>query len=158
MCPLKNLARKGLRFKANANTGSLLARSQSPCPFPFFLAASMADSCKSYVSCILGSIYHFSTFQNGRYLKVGSWWHLPFGELCPKGLNINNSEYRLQFHKQPGLMKIHDWLIGFNLVSTQKGYIGKPIKLNGCTVEVWEWTSNLIPHFIMHVITYPCWD
>ena len=25
---------------------------------------------------------------------------------------------------------------------------------NGATVEVWEWISNFIPHFI----TYPCWD
>ena len=22
----------------------------------------------------------------------------------------------------------------------------------------WEWISNFIPHFIMHIITYPCWD
>ena len=29
---------------------------------------------------------------------------------------------------------------------------------NGCTVEVWEWISNFMPHFIGHVITYPCWD
>ena len=28
---------------------------------------------------------------------------------------------------------------------------------NGCTVEVWEWINNFIPHFIMDVITYPCW-
>ena len=27
---------------------------------------------------------------------------------------------------------------------------------NGCTVEVWEWISNFIPHFIRDVITYPC--
>ena len=27
---------------------------------------------------------------------------------------------------------------------------------NGCTVGVWEWISNFIPHFIMDVITYPC--
>ena len=27
---------------------------------------------------------------------------------------------------------------------------------NGCTVEVWGWISNIIPHFIMGVITYPC--
>ena len=27
---------------------------------------------------------------------------------------------------------------------------------NGCSVEVWEWISNFIPHLI--VITYPCWD
>ena len=26
---------------------------------------------------------------------------------------------------------------------------------NGSTVEVWEWISNFIPHFIVHVITYP---
>ena len=29
---------------------------------------------------------------------------------------------------------------------------------NGCTVEVWEWISNFIPHFKMDIITYPCWD
>ena len=29
---------------------------------------------------------------------------------------------------------------------------------NGATVEVWEWTSNFIPHLIMDFITYPCWD
>ena len=28
----------------------------------------------------------------------------------------------------------------------------------GCTVEVWEWMSNFIPHFTGHVIIYPCWD
>ena len=27
-----------------------------------------------------------------------------------------------------------------------------------CTIEVWEWISNSIPHFIMGIITYPCWD
>ena len=27
-----------------------------------------------------------------------------------------------------------------------------------CMIEVWEWTSNFIPHFTRHVITYPCWD
>ena len=29
---------------------------------------------------------------------------------------------------------------------------------NDFTIEVWEWTSNYIPYFIMYVITYPCWD
>ena len=28
---------------------------------------------------------------------------------------------------------------------------------NGCTVEVWEWISNFIPHYIMDVITKPRW-
>ena len=26
------------------------------------------------------------------------------------------------------------------------------------TVEVWEWITNFIPHFLMDLITYPCWD
>ena len=29
---------------------------------------------------------------------------------------------------------------------------------NGCTVEVWEWISNFIPHSVMDVISSPCWD
>ena len=29
--------------------------------------------------------------------------------------------------------------------------------LKRCTVEVWEWICNFIPHFIMDVISCPCW-
>ena len=29
---------------------------------------------------------------------------------------------------------------------------------NGATVEVCEWKSNSIPHYIKDVIVYPCWD
>ena len=32
------------------------------------------------------------------------------------------------------------------------------INCNGCTVEAWELIGNFIPHFIMDVIDYPCWD
>ena len=28
--------------------------------------------------------------------------------------------------------------------------------LNGCTVTVWEWIRNFIPHFLMGEINYPC--
>ena len=27
-----------------------------------------------------------------------------------------------------------------------------------CIVEVWEWISNFIPHFMIGVISYPYWD
>ena len=27
---------------------------------------------------------------------------------------------------------------------------------NGTTIEVWEWISNSIPHFMIYVIAYPC--
>ena len=29
---------------------------------------------------------------------------------------------------------------------------------NGAAVEFGEWESNLIPHILMDVITYPSWD
>ena len=32
------------------------------------------------------------------------------------------------------------------------------LNFSGATVEVKEWISNFIPHFIGHVITYPRWD
>ena len=31
------------------------------------------------------------------------------------------------------------------------------LNFNSETVEVEEWKSNFIPHFIMDVITYACW-
>ena len=29
---------------------------------------------------------------------------------------------------------------------------------NSGTIEVWEWISNLIPHFTEYVIIHPCCD
>ena len=29
---------------------------------------------------------------------------------------------------------------------------------NGGASEVWDEINNFIPHFMMDVITYPCWD
>ena len=29
---------------------------------------------------------------------------------------------------------------------------------NGCKIEVWDWKTNSIPHFIIDVITHPCWN
>ena len=29
---------------------------------------------------------------------------------------------------------------------------------NDCTIQVWKWISNFIPHFMVDVITYPCCD
>ena len=35
------------------------------------------------------------------------------------------------------------------------GLSNRKLQYNGCTVEVWEWITNFIPHFITSVITYP---
>ena len=29
---------------------------------------------------------------------------------------------------------------------------------NSATIEDWEWISDVTPHFIMDVITFPCWN
>ena len=29
---------------------------------------------------------------------------------------------------------------------------------NGATIEIWEWLSNFIPYFTVHMITYLSWD
>ena len=48
----------------------------------------------------------------------------------------------------PKMHRIHDRVLG---------EITYPFpNFNGCTVEVWEWTSNFIPHLAEHVITYLC--
>ena len=31
-------------------------------------------------------------------------------------------------------------------------------EFNSYIIEVWEWTSNYIPHFVMDVISYLCLD
>ena len=37
---------------------------------------------------------------------------------------------------------------------------GCTIVVNGCTVVVWEWIINFIPHFTTHMwlLIHPCWD
>ena len=29
---------------------------------------------------------------------------------------------------------------------------------NGAIFEVWEWTNNFMPHLMMDIIMYPCWN
>ena len=59
------------------------------------------------------------------------------------------------------------YLFGLTLIPAWYKYISSKVwveitfpfpNFNGCTIEVWEWISNFIPHFIMDVITDPCWN
>ena len=68
----------------------------------------------------------------------------------------------------PGVARGPFYFHGLNLIPTwisnhMAGNVFDEIaypfpNFNGAAVEVWEWISNFIPHFIMDVITYPCWD
>ena len=57
-----------------------------------------------------------------------------------------------------GLISIPAWIS--NHISSKVWYeITYPFpNFNGCTVEVWKWVSNFIPHFMKDVIIYQCWD
>ena len=57
-----------------------------------------------------------------------------------------------------GLTLISAWISNY-IYYKLWGEITYPfLNFNGCTVEVYEWISNFIPHFTGHVITNTCWD
>ena len=57
-------------------------------------------------------------------------------------------------HHLPGATLIPAW-ISNHMRNEECGGITYPFpNFNGGTVEVWEWVSNFIPHFIMDVITF----
>ena len=85
--------------------------------------------------------------------------------ICYLNPNLINTEWILQLlvlskkaHLSPGAPVTPAW-ISNHMSNEVWDEITYPFpNFNGCTVEVWEWKSNFIPHFIMDVITYPCWD
>ena len=52
-----------------------------------------------------------------------------------------------------GLTLIPIWISNHKSVGWKYLFIPN---FKGITVEVWEWISNSIPHFVMDVIIYPC--
>ena len=57
-----------------------------------------------------------------------------------------------------GLILIPAW-ISIHIHFKVWNEITYPIpNFNSCTIKLWEWISNFIPHFAGHVITDQCWD
>ena len=83
----------------------------------------------SYISCVMYTNDHIDS----------SGWdrNMPSGLLYKNGLNLTA------------------WMN--NHISSKVWHeITYPFpKFNGATVEVWEWKSNFMPHFIMGVIIHP---
>ena len=59
---------------------------------------------------------------------------------------------------QHGLTLISAWISNYIHYKVWDGIIYPFRNFNGCTVEVWEWISNFIPHFTRYVNIYPFWD
>ena len=75
---------------------------------------------------------------------------------------IINFAVALFYHQGPFLIilliLIPAW-ISNRMSSKVQDKIAYPFpNFNICTIEVWEWINNFMPHFLMDVITYPCWD
>ena len=89
--------------------------------------------------------------QEGRTLpRLLSW-------CCVKSCLMFSSFERIQCY-QIGLTLIPAWLSNYIHCKVWDEITYLFLNFNGATVEVYEWISNFIPHFIKYVITYPCWD
>ena len=83
-----------------------------------------------------------STIFQGRLYQGKSWnyqlWQAPIG---------------LEFRD---VASVHGWMYHNSHYKVWHNITYPSPNFNGCTVEVWEWISDFTPHFIGHVITYPC--
>ena len=64
---------------------------------------------------------------------------------------------RSQFYPH-GLTLIPAWISSLMLSKVWDEITYLSPNFNGATIGVWEWISNFIAHFIMDVITFPCWN
>ena len=72
--------------------------------------------------------------------------------LCSIGTVVGSSPYGCKSTWIPAWISNH-------ILSKVWDEITYPFpNFNACTVEVWEWISDFISHFIMDVITYRHWD
>ena len=57
-----------------------------------------------------------------------------------------------------GLTLIPAWISNYTHYKVWDEITDTAPNFNVYAVKVWEWISNFIQHFTMHMITYPCWD
>ena len=90
--------------------------------------------------------------------NMGPIW----GRQDPGGPHVGPMNFAIWKPKDPfylhGLTVISAWISGHihNKVWDEITYPSPNV--NSCTIEVWEWKTNLILHSTGHVITHPCWD
>ena len=81
----------------------------------------------------------------------------PFTNHCLTGINGMLEQWHLKPFYIHGLNLIPAYISNYmpNKMWDEITYLFP--NFSGVTIEGWEWISNFIPHFIMGVITYPCW-
>ena len=116
------------------------------------------------------SLCKYDLFWSRRNSAVFLWtkWFLDFK--WNKNLEIWYNQYKLNIlrgvkptaHITGGPFDWNDLTLIIAWISTSIIKSGMKLlihsKLQRWTVEVWEWISDFIQHFIGHVITYPWWN
>ena len=99
-------------------------------------------------------------------LRTNGQWRgaLVFSLTCASNKRLSKQSWGWWFETPSRSLwwRCNDWLTSITAGIRNQTFmyqITYPFpNFNGETVEVWEWTCNFIPHFIMDLITYPCWD
>ena len=81
-------------------------------------------------------------------------WSVICGSLY-SGFNVLTTSGAFYSH---GLTLIEAWISYYIHYKVWDGITYPFPNFKGATVEVWEWISNFITHFTVHVIPYPWWE
>ena len=118
---------------------------------------------------------HITRWINVIYESRMKWtWHhsqirFPWGKFPPQTQKWYSFIYYLYTMEQMAWWTWMSFSYGFDNVLRDKinnyilskmwvGFIYPFPNFNGATVEVWEWISSFIAHFIGFMIAYLCWD
>ena len=122
---------------------------------------SIANALELCLSCsnpsICRQLFHLSSvFQRRLFLQLGPKRQRPPTLTCAAKVWLTNAPSHL-------LVSIYNdlflaWISNHMPCKVQDEITYPFPNFSGCIVEVWEWRSNFILHFITDVITYPCWD
>ena len=77
-----------------------------------------------------------------------------------------NTKITLSWAHKQFATRVHRLLSIYHMLGKVRGWWGgyrrklhtHSLTFNGTAAEVKEWMSDFIPHFMVHITTYPCWD
>ena len=138
------------------------------CDFKVWCISSFGIAMHYAVS--LNVVQHFNEYQTASrdYLLMtlsSHWARSNYYTKCPSFMFVSVCQYGTDYGCQPcqqepplRLIWIPAWISDYTHFKVWNEITYPFPNFNSCTIEVWEWISNFIPHFAGHMITDPCWD
>ena len=127
----------------------------SVCKNTIFCYIAEATHCKTCVNCRADSRFAPSQWETALLCNDVSHW---LGASLWSALNWKRRKYG----GEPDVMFLQSGLVAVTICAWISNHMPSEVwdqityplpNFNGCTFGVWEWISNFIPYFIMHVIT-----